>query len=558
MDRAIIQDNFKKIRAALAPWLEKADGILARAKEKFGRKQSFIGIDVGTSSVKVVQMADVNGEMTVVKSALVDIGGPPGSREEVLASLKTALVGVETKGAKVVAVVNCPRTCTRRIVAPHMPQKELAQAIQWEAKNAIPFSIEHALMDFEVLGEASEKGVKKVTVAVAAAPRETVDQLLSLFSKADVEISAMIPMSMSLRNLIAASREKRQATVAVVEMGASVTELNIYREGRLAFSRKLPVAGTDITKSMTSTLMSGQGRVELSMEEAEKIKKEQGIPGGEGTELVDGKILSGQILSLVRPCVEQLAGEIERSFDFYREESRGGRVGKVLLFGGGANLKGLAEFLRDATGAEIGIGNSFEDIKTLPGAVSGGENAGSRFDLAVGAAMDKADRINLLPVEVKEKTRRFIGNVSLKGAAAGLLVSLMLFYAGARIQLRGLDKKMKALRLERRTLAPQTEKLREEMIVDEILDGKPHWEDAFREIGNVIPAKVYLTHLDMDNDIVRLKGYILQGDRDAQAILSNFMLTLEEGIFRQVNLVTTKKEAGNTAVSEFEITAGLD
>ncbi|MCK5083901.1 MAG: pilus assembly protein PilM, partial [Candidatus Omnitrophica bacterium] len=125
--------------------------LFSKIKDQFGRDRSVIGIDVGTSSVKVIQMENVDGKLTAVKSAFVDIGGVPGSQEEALASLKTALIGIDTKGAKVVAIVNCLQTCTRKIVAPHMPKKELTQAVRWEAKNAIPFSIDEALMDFEIL-----------------------------------------------------------------------------------------------------------------------------------------------------------------------------------------------------------------------------------------------------------------------------------------------------------------------------------------------------------------------------------------------------------------------
>ncbi|MCK5178045.1 MAG: pilus assembly protein PilM, partial [Candidatus Omnitrophica bacterium] len=368
--------------------------LLSKVEDQLGRERFVIGIDVGTSSVKVVQMADVDGKMTVIKSALVDIGGVPGSQEEALASLKTALIGIETKGAKVVAIVNCPQTCARKIVAPHMPKKELSQAVKWEAKNAILFSIDEALIDFEILGEVSEKNIRKYVVAVAAAPKDTVDRLVALFSKVGIEISALIPISLSLQNWLVYSKRKEDI-LAIVEMGASVTELNIYREGQLAFSRKLPVAGVDITKAMTSTLMSSQGKVELSVGEAEKIKKEQGIPTGEETELVDGKILPSQILSLVRPCVEQLAGEIERSFDFFREESHGGKVDKIILFGGGANLKGLVESLKRELEIDIEIGDSLKDIPVLPKAVTDKEGAGLRFDLAIGAILNKGDKINL-------------------------------------------------------------------------------------------------------------------------------------------------------------------
>jgi type IV pilus assembly protein PilM len=489
---------------------------------------------------------------------LVDIGGTPGNEKEAVASLKTALIGFETAGASITSIVNCPQTCTRRIITPHMPKKELTQAIQWEAKNAIPFSIDDALMGFDVLGEVAEKGVKKMIVAVAAAPKGTVNRLLALFSKAGIEIATMIPASLSLQNLITASGQYQELNTAVVEIGAAITELNIYQKGRLAFSRKLPIAGRDITKAMTSTLMSAQGKIELTLEEAEKIKKEIGIPAVEDDKTIDGKILPSQVLSLVRPCVEQLASEIERSFDFFREESHGGKVDKVILFGGGANLKGLTKSLYNALEIEAVIGDSLEDIKTLTANDKSGDQAGSQFDLAIGAVLNRSDKINLLPVEVKEKTRRFVEKVSFKAVVAGIAMTLLLTYIGLNIQVASQNKELNALKLEQRTLAPQLEALRSVIISGRIFKNHPYWEDVLREISNTVQPKMFLTDLSMKNDRINIKGIIMQGDQGGQAVLSNFMITLEEGMFRDVNLVMTKRGPEGEPDLNFEIEADID
>jgi len=553
-----IKSNLKILQFYIVPLQQKLKNLIAMVQEKYGTERSVIGIDVGVSSIKIVQMADVNGVMKIVKSAFVDIGGVPGNDKEILASLKTALIGFETKGAKIVAIVNCPQTCTRKIVTPNMPNKELAQAVHWEAKNAIPFSIDEALMGFDILGDIVEKGVKKKIVAVAATPNETVDRLLSLFSKAGIELSTVIPMSVSIQNLMTASLEKRELNIAVIEMGAAITELNIYQKGRLAFSRKLPIAGGDITRAMTSTLMSKEGKVELTFEEAEKIKREKGIPIGDDTELIDGKILPSQILSLVRPCVEQLASEIERSFDFFREESHGEKVDKIILFGGGADLKGLTKALYDELEIETIIGNSLEGIDNTLDLKDNDKHVTSRLDLAIGAALNKSDQINLLPIEVKEKGRRFVEQVSLQAVAVAIAMTMLLSYIGLNIQLGAQHKKLKALELEQRVLAPQKESVRLMMMADQIQSGHPHWEDALREISNTMQPRMYLTALNMDNDVVNFNGVITRGDQGAQSILSNFMIMLENGIFKDVSLVSSERMAEGELIFKFEISAGVE
>lgn len=571
-------DSKSNISSYLTEFQAKIKEITSKMQAKLSQAKSIIGLDIGTTSVKLTQMVNIEGELTLIKSALVDIELQPqkthketeatekksadnaeiDSQTATLAALKKALSGIDTKGAKVISVVNCPKTCARKIIAPHMPKQELTETVRWEAKNYIPFSLDKAILDFEILGEVMDKGVKKLNVAVAASPKETIDSQLSLFAQLGLKISAIIPISLALQNLVTRAKLKPDETVAIVEMGATVTELNIFKNSRLEFSRKLPIAGDDITKSMTGALASDLGRVELSIGEAERIKKECGLPSPEKQEMIEGKISSAQILSLIRPMAEQLANEIERSFDFYREESHGGKVDKIILFGGGAQCKRLAEFLADELGIEVKIGNPLENIKALSGVVAEQEKIAHRLDLAIGAALGQTKGINLLPVELKEETKRLVEKVSLKAIATVAVMLLLLLYVGMRIQYAAYEKKLKAAKLEYRSLAPQMEVLRAKMLTDKFLLNKPYWEDVLKEISNTIPGNIYLSNLSMENDLVNLKGIITQSGQAAEGALSNFMLTLEKGILKNVSLVTMRKRDKDSTASEFEIRCEVD
>jgi Tfp pilus assembly PilM family ATPase len=92
-------------------------------------------------------------------------------------------------------------------------------------------------------------------------------------------------------------------------------------------------------------LVSDKGKIKLSLEEAERIKREVGIPPEGESKMIDDKILTTQLLSMIRSPLEQLVNEIDRCFDYYREESGGGKIDSLMLFGGGALLKGLQQFL---------------------------------------------------------------------------------------------------------------------------------------------------------------------------------------------------------------------
>lgn len=564
----MIKDKLKDWKAYLPKLLSKIEGIALKVQSRLGQANSVIGLDIGTTSVKLAQTANVEGEATLIKTAFIDIE----SRDEkdltaaTLVALKKALSGIDTKAAILVCVVDCPKTCVRNIIIPPMPKREMLEAVRWEARNYIPFSLDQAVLDFAILGEVLDKGVKKLNVAVAASPQETVNKQLSLFAQVGMKASAIIPASIALQNLIAKSKLKQDETIAIVELGATTTELSIYKNYHLEFTRKFPVAGSDITKSMTGALVSEKGRVQLSTEEAEKIKKQWGLPSSDKSEMIEGKISTSQVLSLIRPAVEQLANEIERSFDSYQEGSEDSKVDRIILFGGGAQLKGLAEFLSDELGLEVKIGNSLEGLKILPKAVAEKDIISHRLDLALGAAlgdvklldliMDKG--INLLPVKLKEETKRFVKNVSLKVAVTAVLTLLLLFYIGMRIQFKAYEKKLKAAKVEYSSLAPQAQELYKKMLIARAFLNRPHWEDALKEISNIVPFNIYLTKLSMKNDILNLKGVIIQSSQTAEAALSNFMMALEKGIFKNVTLVTTSKRDENIATSEFEIKCEVD
>ncbi len=531
-------------------------------------KSSIVGVDIGASSVKAVFLTELNGQFTLTDAACVDIGPGEGQgdQEPLKAAVKEVLSRMELEGAKIYCVVNCPQTIVRNIIAPHMPAQELKEAIKWEIKNYVPFSMEEAVLDFEVLGEIVEKGTRKLNVIVAVSPRKTISDILSVFFSEGMKVAALIPAPIALQNSIARSSLGAEAgkAVAFLELGAAITELNIYKDGRLQFSRKLPVAGCDITKALTETLSSEKGQTALSLDEAERVKKEHGLPSAGEASWAEDKISAQQTLSLIRPCVEQLAVEMERSFDYYREESHGGRVERIVLGGGGSRLKGLKEFLHAELGVDVSASDDFEIVFPMaPESKERGASQACRWNLALGAAFAglQGKGINLLPSEIKEEGRRFIERVSLNAVMAAAVTTAFLAYLGGHMHLAMLQRKMEVLQTEHGRLLPSLKGFEEKALIGNIVGNKPHWEDVLKEISNIVPSYMYLTEIRQESDIVYLSGAIVKNAPRGQTdeiLLSDFMLTLEKGILKNVTLVSTAKTEGPQATSVFEIKAEVE
>ncbi|MBI3618239.1 MAG: type IV pilus assembly protein PilM [Candidatus Omnitrophica bacterium] len=534
---------------------------------RLNQPSMIIGVDIGTTSVKVVQMSYQDGQWALLKIAHVHIQ-PDGndSKPAILQVLKDSLAGMDLDGSRIVCVANCPQTCVRTMTAPPMPSQELAEAIRWEARNYVSFPLEEAILDYEITGETIEKGVKKLNITVAASPRETIDRLLSFFSELGIKVSGIIPIFAALQNVVHRSQMKSASseTLAVIECGASITELNIYRNARLAFSRKLSTAGKNITESLMTTLVSDHGKLQLNFQQAEEIKQKYGMIESKTDQWIEEKISTSQILSLIRPKLEQLVSDIESSLDFYREESRGGTVNRILLFGGGSSLLGLAPFLSQQLGIQVEVGHPLEWIKAPSDVHIQDPSMTGLFGMAIGAAVgeakgsgsSRAKNINLLPVELKEETKRLVENVSLKAVMTAVVVMAGLFYAGMRIQASTADKKFQAAQLEYQGLQSQIGELSEKAKISHLVHDHPAWEEIFRELSNVLPAGMYLTELGIEDNTISFKGIIHQNGPDMEVALSQFMLALENGIFKNVQLIKTQKLDSSSL--EFEVSGNAE
>lgn len=495
------------------------------------KKDYIIGLDIGVSSVKIAQFAEREDGLHLIRADLEEIALSSGEKE-ILVSLQKLIKGIDIKKSRFIVSVNCPKTAITRVTVPCMPRQELADGIRLEAKNYFPFPIDDSLLDYEVLGDIVEKGIRKYEVVVAVSPKSTVEKYLSLLGKIGIRPASFIPSSYALQR-VAQELSAKEKTQCFVDIGKLHTELIICRGKYLLFSRKIPVAGEEFTRAMTGVLVSDRGRTELTLDEAEKIKRETGIPSETGSKIIDDKISTTQVLSMLRTPLEQLVSEIERCFDYYREESGGGKIDSLVLFGGGASLRGLIKYMSKSLSIEVKLGDSF------------------RLGLAIGAALTEGKGINLLPPEIKEKAKRAFKRSGIEVTVVGAALILILFYIGMGIQLNNFQKNISVAKMELSSLGPELK----QVAIFGLLAGEPYWDDVFKELSNIIPSDIYLMELSMENNMIRMRGIIRS--QEPEESLSNFILTLERGLFRNVKLINTKEVAGKPA-NEFEITCWID
>ncbi|MFA5499758.1 MAG: type IV pilus assembly protein PilM [Candidatus Omnitrophota bacterium] len=521
------------------------------------KKDHLIGLDIGSASAKIAQFTQKEGGLCLVRADLKEFGlteDAAANEEAMLSALKSLFKGVDIKKSKIIVNVNSMHTAIKRVVAPYMPKTELMAGVKLEAKNYFPFSIDECMLDFEIAGDIVEKGVRKYETMVAVLPQKIVTQYLSLLGKMGIRPDGLICTSYALQKLAVYQSAKEGETKCFVDMGERYTELIITRGKHLMFSRKLPVAGGDFTKAMTEIVISNAGET-LSAGEAEKLKKETGLPSDAELKIMEGKVSATQIMSVLRTPLEQLINEIVRSFDYYREESGGSKVDSVVLFGGGASLAGIIKLLSEELGVEVKLGDPVESINAEKGAVHEAEKNSHRLELAIAAALAGSKGINLLPIEIKEETKRVIKRGTAEAVITTAVTLAVLLCVGMVMKIDNLNKRIVADRMELASLSEQVEQSEAKRLAQTVLSDEPYWEDVFYELGNIMPNEIVMENIKMENRVIVMKGIV--NSQDGQQIVADFIVSLEKGLFSGVRLIESKNLTDKPGI-EFQISCWVD
>lgn len=528
------------------------------ANKTLSKKEDIIGLDIGSSSVKMARFTRKEDGLYLVAVNIRDIEKTDDSavyEREVLSVLKEFFADPILKKSRIIVNINCSQTSIKNITAPQMPPDELREAIKFSAKSQFSFSIDDSLLDFEIIGDVVDKGVKKYEILVAACPKKTSDRYIALLDKAGIRPSSFISTSYALQKIAGHMRAKDQKTICYIDIGDSCTEMVISKGKHLLFTRKIPIAGNDLTKALMGTLVSDRGKINLSQNEAERIKRGVGMPSEAGPKLYENKITATQILSLLRSPVEQLVSEIERCFGYYRELGLGEEIDSVVLFGGSASLGGLVKFMSEALEVEVGLGDCLQDIKVENDAMRENSDMRHRFELVVGAALSGTEGIDLLPSSIKRRELAVSMRKTLTVIAVTVVGASLVLYLSMMGQSKTLDRKLAAARSELSGLELQLKKADMKILASRILVNEPRWEEIFAELGNLLPRGVYLKGLSMRNNILTLRGIV--ESEDAERVLADMIFILEKGMFSGVKLISTRK-LDSGAGSEFELRCWID
>jgi type IV pilus assembly protein PilM len=223
-----------------------------------------------------------------------------------------------------------------------MPEDQLYESLNFEAEQYIPFDINDVNLDFHVLGE-SEHNANQMNVMLVAAKKEMIEDYLSLMDMAGLNLCVIDLDAFALQNIYSLNYPQSTENIALIDIGASKTSLNILREGTSQFLRDVSLGCNQINQKIAS--LAG-----CSLAEAEALKFSANPE----------KISTDDIREIVSSVVADWCNEIRRALDFFYSTNPEDQIKKIMLSGGGANIKEFRDLLAAQASAEVELINPFE------------------------------------------------------------------------------------------------------------------------------------------------------------------------------------------------------
>jgi type IV pilus assembly protein PilM len=478
-----------------------------------------IGLDIGSHSIKLIGLRMTSKGPFLTHAGIKEI--PYGvEKEDVNAFseiLKALVKEVGLKSKKVNLVVSGPGVQIKRISVPSLPKAELKEAVRWEIKEQLPFPVETAQIDFHILNEYVEDNVKKLALITVACQKHLIDRTLSIVKGAGLEPIHLDVGPFALWNTLSVwDQLKKEEIVALVDMGAEETGIYIFKDKILQFSREVTPGGTDITRAIMDGIGS-DGEPVLLFERAEGMKQEMGIPSESFQEalrqaqdaLQQAKNTTlSKISFLVRPVLEKLVAEIGRSLEYYRNLFNEEQIDRLLLTGGGANLKNIVSFLASELRLPVEhfnpLGNILFDLKQID--IQLLEQSGSIFTIAAGIALPDPKRIELLPAKEPFLSKIKVGKLVpiLTPGIIFFIFLAIIWYTNGQVTTVQKERDAKVAKVENLdTLQAKLKLLKEkDLQIKENISLFPSsmivpipYRDILKEVSHMLPDNVTLTLL---------------------------------------------------------------
>lgn len=346
----------------------------------FAKPKSVVGLDIGSSAVKAVELK-VSGKGfrvtaiasepvppdSIVDGAIIDGGA-------VADAIRRLFAQKGFKSKEVAASLSGNAVIVKKISLPVMTEAELAESIYWEAEQYIPFDIQDVNLDYQVLDPGTGSDSRgTMDVLLVAAKKEKIADYTNVINQAGRQAVVVDVDAFALQNAYEANYDAGDEVVVLLNAGASAININIVSHGQSLFTRDVSLGGNAYTEAV-------QRELNLSFETAELAKK--------------GAPVEGHTFDDVRPVLhavtENVLLEIQKTFDFFKATAASDRIDRVVLSGGASAVDGFADAVADRLGVHVSMFDPFRQVEFAQPPAGDVAQLAATTAVAVGLALRKA------------------------------------------------------------------------------------------------------------------------------------------------------------------------
>lgn len=317
----------------------------------FFESKGIIGVDIGTSSVKILEIQDTKklyrlknfGIAAIPRDTIIN--GVIMNAEPVVDAIREIITRHHIKTKNTSLSVSGHPVIVKKLTLPIMDEKKLEESIPFEAQQYIPFALEEVNIDFQVLGPSEEKK-DYMNIILVAAKKAMVNDYVNLITSAGLNPMIIDIDVFALENMFEFNYpEELSKNIALIDIGASVININILQKGISTFTRDIFLGGHQITEEI-------QKQIGVSYEKAENLKLGKELQN-DNKEIVE---------NIIQKSLSSIVSEIQRSLDFFTAQTSN-EIHKIYLSGGVVKTPGIIDLIYERTGIQTEVVDCLKSVQ---------------------------------------------------------------------------------------------------------------------------------------------------------------------------------------------------
>jgi len=316
----------------------------------FKEPKDVIGIDIGSSSVKLVQIKCLKDAFQLLNVGIVPL--PPEAivdntlidSSSIVSAIRSLVTSLGIKVKDVASSISGNSVIIRKITLAAMPADELEDQITWEAEQYIPFDINDVNMDFQILSPDSLDPAK-MNVLLVASKKDIINDYVAVFNEASLQLSVVDVDSFAVQNAFEINHDVGpDEVVALINIGSAIMNINIVKGGITLLTRDVQMGGNLYTEEI-------QKQMGLGSAEAESVK------------ILARETRNSELFDVLGKVNDTITQEIRRSLDFYNSTANDDRITRIFLSGGGSKVCNLSETIGEKLGLPVETVNPFAKLR---------------------------------------------------------------------------------------------------------------------------------------------------------------------------------------------------